>query len=115
MDQRSSFLRVNCVAAACGESSPSKPVSQSQWCWRDPVISRQARRLAYTSRLQDTNVWRVEVSGPGGEASPPVRLISSTHLDAVAQFSADGKRIAFMSNRSGSAEIWVCESDGYAV
>ena len=30
----------------------------------------------------------------------------------MAQFSPNGLRIAFTSHRSGSAEIWVCESDG---
>ena len=28
------------------------------------------------------------------------------------QFSPDGKKIAFMSDRSGNFEIWVCERDG---
>src|SRR6266480_5707461 len=29
-----------------------------------------------------------------------------------AQFSPDGRRIAFVSLRSGNPEIWVCNSDG---
>jgi Tol biopolymer transport system component len=41
-----------------------------------------------------------------------VELISSSRFQADQQFSPDGKRIAFSSDRSGSFEIWVCNSDG---
>jgi Tol biopolymer transport system component len=33
-------------------------------------------------------------------------------MEANPQFSADGKKIVFLSDRSGSPEIWVCNSDG---
>ena len=75
-------------------------------------ISRHGHRLAYTRELTDTNIWRLEVPGTGGKTNPPVRFISSTRLDAEAQFSPDGKRIVFSSNRSGSDAIWVCDNDG---
>jgi Tol biopolymer transport system component len=39
-------------------------------------------------------------------------LISSTRQDHSPQFSPDGKKIVFASDRSGSDEIWVCDSDG---
>jgi Tol biopolymer transport system component len=42
----------------------------------------------------------------------PVRLISSTRNDNFPDFSSDGKRIAFASDRSGSLEIWMCDSEG---
>src|SRR5262249_21116690 len=41
-----------------------------------------------------------------------MELISSTRDDVEAQFSPDGKRIVFDSSRSGSDEIWVCDTDG---
>jgi Tol biopolymer transport system component len=42
----------------------------------------------------------------------PARLIFSTFPDDNPQYSPDGTRIVFGSNRSWSGEIWVCNSDG---
>jgi eukaryotic-like serine/threonine-protein kinase len=78
----------------------------------NPAISRQGNRLAYTRMLSDKNIWRVEVPGPNRKASEPINLISSTYDDEAPQYSPDGKRVVFVSARSGHPEIWVCESDG---
>jgi Tol biopolymer transport system component len=76
------------------------------------AISHRTQRLVYTRELIDVNIWRLEVPGPHGTISSPMKLISSTRVDGQAQFSPDGKRIAFNSNRTGNFEIWTCESDG---
>jgi serine/threonine protein kinase/WD40 repeat protein len=77
-----------------------------------PAISRRGNRLAYAQVISDDNIWRIEIPTPGGKANPPQKLISSTRDDYFPQFSPDGKKIAFGSERSGSEEIWVCDSDG---
>ena len=60
----------------------------------------------------DANIWRLSLSGPGVATGPPARFIASTRLDAAAQYSPDGKRIAFESDRSGVHGIWVSDADG---
>jgi eukaryotic-like serine/threonine-protein kinase len=77
-----------------------------------PAISRQGDSLAYTQSLDDMNIWRLEVPGAGGRTGPPTRLISSTQWEVGPAYSPDGKRIVFASDRSGSWEVWVCDSDG---
>jgi eukaryotic-like serine/threonine-protein kinase len=52
------------------------------------------------------------LSSPGRIAGSPVPAIVSTRKDINPQFSADGKRVAFCSDRSGSMEIWVSDLDG---
>ncbi len=77
-----------------------------------PVISRQGNRLVYIANRTDINIWRVDLGSPGKDPDRPVRLIASTWQDRDPDYSPDGKRITFMSNRSGSCEIWVCDRDG---
>ena len=79
---------------------------------RSPVISRQGHRLVYVQRLIQENIWRVEVLTPYGKASRPVSFIPTTRNDGNPDYSPDGKKIAFASDRSGSYQIWVCDSDG---
>lgn len=76
-----------------------------------PTISVKAHRLAFVESVTDANVWRLPLSA-NLQAGPPVKLIASTLYDSSAQYSPDGKRITFRSDRSGSNEIWLCDSEG---
>jgi Tol biopolymer transport system component len=57
---------------------------------------------------EDADVYRL-VRGGARE-----RLTTSTGVDAHAQFSADGRRVAFASDRTGTVEIWLANVDGTA-
>jgi eukaryotic-like serine/threonine-protein kinase len=81
---------------------------------QDPTVSTQKHRLAYSQVISDTNIWRVDISGRPARAPTMEPLITSTRRETNPQFSPDGKRIVFSSNRSGVSEIWVCNSDGSA-
>jgi Tol biopolymer transport system component len=75
----------------------------------DPIFSRDGRYLAFSSSFRDANIWQIDL------AAEPLRqriLISSTQYDSSAQFSPDGRRIAFRSRRTGNHEIWIGDSDG---
>src|SRR6266508_4647857 len=77
-----------------------------------PAFSRDGSRLAWRQNTSDEDIFRLALKS-GSENVPPVAsLIVSTALEASRRYSPDGKRIAFVSNRSGSDEIWVCGSDG---
>lgn len=73
-----------------------------------PAISAQARRLAYVDRVRNISTWRMSTDGHGSAA----QFIASSFLDSAADYSPDGKFIAFRSDRSGVNEIWICRSDG---
>jgi Tol biopolymer transport system component/predicted Ser/Thr protein kinase len=77
-----------------------------------PSLSRDGHRLAYTLASDNANIWRYETHPGPRRNTSPTKLIVSTRENLGQQFSPDGKKIAFFSDRSGSNEIWVCESDG---
>ena len=82
-----------------------------------PVVSRpqsgRPPRLIYVRSSTDRNIWRLQTPAPGvPRPSLPVVSISSTRDDEGAQFSPDGQRVVFGSNRSGENEIWLADPDG---
>ncbi len=106
--------------AVVGEKPRESPPARLPFVGEDgsmPVVSRpqpgRPSRLVYVRSFRDTNIWRVETSAPGAPASsPPVAAISSTRTEYDAQFSPDGRRVAFGSNRSGELEVWLADPDG---
>jgi Tol biopolymer transport system component len=106
---RSGLFRLWQIAASGGAPEALPATGEDTYL---PAISRQGGRLAYVRWKQDANIWQVAGPNAPDKEAAPVRLIASTRVDSEPQFSPDGRRIAFHSNRSGSYEIWVCSSDG---
>ena len=75
-----------------------------------PTAAVRGTRLAFLRYKVDTNLWSAPV--PPGDRQSPARVAASTRQDSDPAFSADGTRIAFSSDRSGSFEIYVSASDG---
>ena len=72
-----------------------------------PAVALNGRRLAFSRQMNDQDIWRVEV---GGKPEP---FLVSTMLDSNAQFSPDGRRIAFASARSiDRVAIWLSDANG---
>ena len=82
------------------------------WCKSSVIWVARTGRLAYSRQILQISIWRQEIPARAGATLQPVRLTASSAVDFNAQYSPDGGRIAFSSNRSGSREIWTCASDG---
>lgn len=90
-------------------ADPSRPerIQQGVGDLIMPTTARKINRIAWVSRLWDTNIYRSSVSG----SEPPKKLIASTHRDQNPAVAPDG-RVAFVSDRSGSREVWIAAPDG---
>ncbi|MGH9797603.1 MAG: TolB family protein, partial [Candidatus Polarisedimenticolia bacterium] len=80
----------------------------------DPQPSPDGRRVVFTRRVYDegdgasfTCLWITGLDG--GE---PRRLTAARASDLHPRWSPDGKRIAFISDRSGTTQIWTIDPSG---
>lgn len=73
------------------------------------TVATHGNRMVYVRPFRDTDIFRV----PGAPGSGAVTwLISSTRQESAPQYSADGRQITFISDRTGSEEVWVAGSEG---
>jgi eukaryotic-like serine/threonine-protein kinase len=97
------------IPAEGGQTEPLAGVGANG---ASPSISRHADRLAYEHGVGDSNIWRLPGPRSIQRVVPPQKWIASTERDQEPQYSPDGKRIIFSSERSGALELWTCDTSG---
>lgn len=98
-----------CPAEECAEPTPLTGAGEDAY---QVTISPATGMLAYTRFAEDRDIWRIDLreSHPVSPRMSP--LITSTRRDMEAYYSPDGNSIVFVSTRSGSLELWICDPDG---
>jgi Tol biopolymer transport system component len=95
------------------DGSASVPLSTITQTGVHFSLSGDGRRLVYSDSYSDADIVRVRLRAGSSENSrSPDPVISSTRWDGSPQYSPDGQRIAFASDRSGHFEIWIARADG---
>ena len=74
----------------------------------NPSVSRDGR-VVVEEVEHDSDIWQTDLAG--GRSTP---LIQSTSDDYDPVFSPPGDRVAFISRRSGSPQLWVGSTNGPA-
>ncbi len=84
----------------------------------DTAVSPDGKWLAYSVTTVDLNqnkktteLWLQAIAGPGTTEPAPMKLAVAQPGDSGLQFSADGKRILFLSDRTGANQIWLADFD----
>ena len=83
----------------------------------DPQISPDGSLIAFTLQScngeEDTTssaIWLV--SNTGGKAEPPRQLTGGEHHDIMPRWSPDGRTLAFLSDRTGTPQIYLLSMNG---
>jgi len=80
----------------------------------DPQLSPDGRTVAFTVQIIDLennrkprHIYTVPITG-----GTPRRITDAGNLNDRPRWSPDGKRLAFVSDRGGSAQLWIMNPDG---
>ena len=74
-----------------------------------PTVPLRGSKLAFESISVSSNIWRKDLLHP---KLPDVELMPSSRTQYDAQYSPDGRRMAFVSLRSGVQGVWIGNEDG---
>jgi dipeptidyl aminopeptidase/acylaminoacyl peptidase len=84
----------------------------------DPQLSPDGKNVLYTRTTtaldtgrRNSDIWIV--SADGSSTSRP--LITGEKSENTARFTPDGKRVVFLSSRTGTSQLFIAESDGKGV
>jgi hypothetical protein len=91
---------------ANAESPPDRTLefTAREGTWMHPDVSPDGRTILF-DLLGD-----IYAMDAGGGAARP--LLTGTPFESQPVFSPDGRHIAFISDRSGTTNLWVAKSDG---
>ena len=81
----------------------------------DPQLSPDGSRVMFVRTTTDlksgdrnADIWTVPADGSG----PATQVITGSKTDNTPRFSADGRRIAFISTRDGAPQVYVADAKG---
>lgn len=92
--------------------SPPVPIANLGTQVASVAIDETRNSIYALNRNKDVNIWQSKLSEDRQSLIESKRLIAGPRVDDYPAFSSDGGRIAFVSDRSGTDEIWVVNSDG---
>ena len=108
------------IAATAPAQEPTLPFSVQDMVRMerisDVAVAPDGKRIAYTQRTTDmeankgrTSVWMLDT---GKRGATPLRLTDGGPNSNSPEWSKDGKFIYFLSNRSGTMQVWRISSVG---
>ncbi len=103
------YLAIDGIWRQSVAGGPPQNIKPGVHPWQSSLaVARDAPLLVYTQSDVERNIWLYDPD----HASATSQLIGSSRYDALPAYSPDGRRIAFVSDRSGARQVWVAAADG---
>ena len=83
----------------------------AEFAW-NPAVAAGSGDLVYEQVRVDQDLWRIRILERRPWRLETSRFLASTRWEYEAEFSPDGTRVALVSARSGTPEIWLADADG---
>jgi Tol biopolymer transport system component/DNA-binding winged helix-turn-helix (wHTH) protein len=96
------------IPASGGAATRMAGTGPATW---HPTVARESGQIAAQKILRSSGVYCLTVEGEPGKSTPTVVTATNGRNEGPQQ-SPDGRRLVFMSDRSGFMEIWVSNRDG---
>lgn len=96
------------IPASGGTAARIAGTGSATW---HPAVAKESGQMAAQKILRSSGVYCLAVEREPGKNSPSVITATSGRNEGP-QLSPDGRRLVFMSDRSGEVEIWVSNRDG---
>jgi dipeptidyl aminopeptidase/acylaminoacyl peptidase len=117
MWRRLTFLLVACLVASAQKRPFDANAMMELKRISDPQLSPDGKWMTFTVQTVDvaankkpTQIWIV--AGPDGSGAAPRQITHDGESNQRARWSPDSKRIAYISDRGGSSQIWLMDPDG---
>jgi len=104
--------RLSSLWRVSASGGPPRPLAGVGAVALNPSIPRKGNQLAFQHVVTSNQIWRINLNDERHALDAPVHVISSRGFNRRPNFSPDGKRVAFESDRLGYSDIWYCDSDG---
>src|SRR5690606_17587888 len=69
-------------------------------------------RIVYCRMTRDENIVRLDLPTQPEDPVRRTTIIDSSFVNELPEYSPDGSQVAFVSNRTGSFQIWIANADG---
>ena len=107
---RGGLLNLWRISATGGSPRPVAGVSALAY---HPSIPRKGNLLAYEHATLSNSIWQINLKDKTHSLSRPTRLIGARGIiNYRPNFSPDGEKVVFESDRLGYSDIWYCDRDG---
>ncbi len=93
------------------DNSTKEIISSIEYIGTNPAVSGSNNKIAFESWKNSSNIYRISIHKDEITEPKAKTLIQSTRSDFKPQYSPDGKKISFISDRSGLPEVWLMDVD----